>query len=91
MPSSQGKEADVVIFSCVRAHSRHGVGFLSDVRRMNVGLTRAQRALWILGNSSTLKVPCAGPCIAAIIALRSNGFDMFARTITLWPVWLING
>jgi len=54
----QGKEADVVIFSCVRAHSRRsGVGFLSDVRRMNVGLTRARRALWILGHSSTLQVP----------------------------------
>lgn len=59
----QGKEADVVIFSCVRAHSRSsGVGFLSDVRRMNVGLTRARRALWIVGNSSTLRVrPHARP------------------------------
>lgn len=42
----QGKEADVVIFSCVRAHdskdARASVGFLADVRRMNVALTRAR-------------------------------------------------
>ncbi|KAK9830550.1 hypothetical protein WJX72_012414 [[Myrmecia] bisecta] len=54
----QGKEADVVIFSCVRAHQlRSGmgsVGFLADVRRMNVALTRARRALWIIGHSQTL-------------------------------------
>ena len=45
---TQGKEADHVIFSCVRAQpARHGsasVGFLADVRRMNVGLTRARSA-----------------------------------------------
>ena len=47
----QGKEADVVLFSCVRAHDggtagggggSRGVGFLADVRRMHVGLTRAR-------------------------------------------------
>lgn len=39
----QGKEADVVIFSCVRASSEASkIGFLADVRRMNVGLTRAR-------------------------------------------------
>jgi AAA domain len=47
---AQGKEADVVIFSCVRARSSgQSVGFLADVRRMNVALTRARRALWIIG------------------------------------------
>ena len=50
----------MVIFSCVRAHGRGaGVGFLADVRRMNVGLTRARHALWILGHSSTLRVRAA--------------------------------
>lgn len=48
----QGKEADVVLFSCVRAHdggSRgRGVGFLADVRRMNVGLTRARYLLRLM-------------------------------------------
>ena len=43
----QGKEADVVIFSCVRARApgtASSVGFLADVRRMNVALTRARCA-----------------------------------------------
>jgi len=60
----QGQEADVVIFSCVRADKstrtdgsdgQRGVGFLADVRRLNVAITRAQRALWVLGHAPTLQ------------------------------------
>lgn len=49
----QGRESEVIIFSCVRA-SNNGIGFLSDIRRMNVGLTRAKSSLWVLGNSAAL-------------------------------------
>lgn len=49
----QGRESDVIIFSCVRA-SNKGIGFLADIRRMNVGLTRAKSSLWVLGNSQSL-------------------------------------
>ena len=50
----QGREAEVIIFSCVRAAPSGGVGFLQDIRRMNVGLTRAKSSLWVLGNSQSL-------------------------------------
>ena len=50
----QGREAEIIIFSCVRAAPSGGVGFLQDIRRMNVGLTRAKSSLWVLGNSQSL-------------------------------------
>jgi len=50
----QGRERDIIIFSCVRAAVEGGIGFLSDIRRMNVGLTRAKSSLFILGNSDFL-------------------------------------
>ena len=50
----QGREKDVIIFSCVR--SGDTIGFLSDYRRMNVALTRAKFALWIVGRSETLQL-----------------------------------
>ncbi|KAJ5321564.1 hypothetical protein N7476_004566 [Penicillium atrosanguineum] len=49
----QGRESEIIIFSCVRA-SNKGIGFLADIRRMNVGLTRAKSSLWVLGNSQSL-------------------------------------
>jgi senataxin len=50
----QGRESEVIIFSCVRASVTGGIGFLSDIRRMNVGITRAKSSLWVLGNSHSL-------------------------------------
>jgi len=53
--SYQGRQVDVVILSCVRAGSGGGLGFVNDIRRMNVSITRARRSLWILGALGTLK------------------------------------
>ncbi len=50
----QGREKDVVIFSCVRSSVKTGIGFVRDVRRMNVGLTRARSSLIVLGNAQAL-------------------------------------
>ncbi|KAG2101040.1 SEN1 N terminal-domain-containing protein [Suillus discolor] len=52
----QGQEKDIIILSCVRAGPRvQSVGFLSDVRRMNVAITRARSSLFILGHAPTLE------------------------------------
>jgi senataxin len=50
----QGRECEIIIFSCVRASPTGGIGFMKDIRRMNVGLTRAKSSLWILGDSRAL-------------------------------------
>ncbi|CAH9069928.1 unnamed protein product [Cuscuta epithymum] len=50
----QGGEEDVIIISTVRSNGRGAVGFLSNLQRTNVVLTRARYCLWVVGNSSTL-------------------------------------
>ncbi|KAJ8768098.1 hypothetical protein K2173_021038 [Erythroxylum novogranatense] len=51
----QGREKDVAIFSCVRASENRGIGFVSDYRRMNVGITRAKSTVLVVGSASTLR------------------------------------
>lgn len=50
----QGQERDVILISLVRSNKEGNIGFLNDLRRMNVAMTRAKMKLIILGNSQTL-------------------------------------
>ena len=50
----QGQERDVIFLDLVRSNDRGEIGFLSDIRRTNVALTRARFKLMVLGDSSTL-------------------------------------
>ncbi|TGE13922.1 AAA domain-containing protein [Hymenobacter elongatus] len=52
--SFQGQERDIIAISLTRSNAQSEIGFLSDIRRMNVGMTRARRKLLIVGDSSTL-------------------------------------
>lgn len=50
----QGQERDVIFISMVRSNEKGDIGFLSDLRRMNVAITRARMKLIIWGDASTL-------------------------------------
>ncbi|RFS18824.1 DUF2075 domain-containing protein [Chitinophaga silvatica] len=52
--SFQGQERDIVYISLTRSNSENKIGFLSDIRRMNVAMTRARKKLIVIGDSSTL-------------------------------------
>lgn len=50
----QGEERDVIYISLVRSNEKQEIGFLNDLRRMNVAITRAKKKLVVVGDSSTI-------------------------------------
>ena len=52
--SFQGQERDIVYISMTRSNAENSIGFLFDIRRMNVAMTRARKKLVVVGDSATL-------------------------------------
>ena len=68
----QGQERDVIAISFVRSNEKSEVGFLADIRRTNVAMTRARKKLILVGDSATLG---AHAFYAELIEfLQQNGF-----------------
>jgi superfamily I DNA and/or RNA helicase len=73
----QGREKEAVVLSLVRSNPEGEVGFLADVRRMNVALTRARRKVLIVGDSATLG---CHPFYQALL----NYFDSIGAHHSVW-------
>ncbi|WP_344761401.1 AAA domain-containing protein [Actimicrobium antarcticum] len=75
--SFQGQERDIIAISLTRSNTQGEIGFLSDIRRMNVGMTRARRKLLLVGDSSTL---CCHPFFVDLLAYvkRIGGYFKIA-------------
>jgi ATP-dependent RNA/DNA helicase IGHMBP2 len=73
----QGREKEAVVLSLVRSNREGEVGFLADVRRMNVALTRARRKLLVVGDSATL---AAHPFYEALLGY----FEEIGAHHTVW-------
>ncbi len=65
----QGREKEIIIISTVRSNDDGNIGFLKDLRRLNVAITRAKRKLIIVGNKETLK---NSPTYARLIEFVEN-------------------
>jgi superfamily I DNA and/or RNA helicase len=52
--SFQGQERDIVYISMTRSNTNNIIGFLNDIRRMNVAMTRARKKLVVIGDGGTL-------------------------------------
>ncbi len=73
----QGREKEAVVVSLVRSNTDNDIGFLADVRRTNVALTRARRKLLVVGDSATL----------AVHPFYQRLFEYFERIGAYHTVW----
>ena len=77
----QGQERDVILISMVRANREGQIGFLHDLRRMNVAVTRARMKLLIVGHASTLtRHPFYNKLFNYIQSLSEEGDDKETAT-----------
>ncbi|EJD43040.1 P-loop containing nucleoside triphosphate hydrolase protein [Auricularia subglabra TFB-10046 SS5] len=68
----EGREKEVIIFSTVRNNGAGQIGFLADRRRLNVGLTRAKRGLFVAGSVRTLGTEKSGVWARYVEYLRAR-------------------
>jgi ATP-dependent RNA/DNA helicase IGHMBP2 len=73
----QGREKEAVVLSLVRSNTEGEIGFLGDVRRLNVALTRARRKLLVIGDSATL----------AVLPFYRRLFEYFEALSAYHTVW----
>ncbi len=78
----QGREKEIVIISLVRSNAKREIGFLKDLRRLNVSLTRAKRKLIIIGDSSTL---CSHPTYTRFVDYLKK-HDFYENALDLIPL-----
>lgn len=77
----QGQEQDIVIFSCVRTSPGGRVGFVNDIRRMNVALTRARKSLWVVGSGKALVQAPGGHWAALLDDVSLRGLLVKSKTV----------
>ncbi|MCK8824123.1 IGHMBP2 family helicase [Fuchsiella alkaliacetigena] len=68
----QGREKEVIILSLVRSNQYQNIGFLRDLRRLNVSLTRAKRKLIVVGDSATIS--CNDTYRQLVEYIRNEGY-----------------
>ncbi|CAL2039014.1 unnamed protein product [Caenorhabditis brenneri] len=86
--SVQGQEFDCVIFSMVRSNPRRTMGFVSDLRRLNVVMTRAKRHLMFIGNAYLMANSWQTPIKKLFYELNKNRFHpkhVGYQHAELWP------
>ena len=82
----QGQERDIVYISLTRSNPDNRIGFLSDIRRMNVAMTRARKKLVVVGDSGTLS---QFPFYAGFIA-HAERKDGYKSAWEFMEVWLFS-
>lgn len=81
----QGREADAVVFTTVRSNDHQSIGFVSDLRRLNVAITRPRRGLVIICNPKTLKEGSPAHWGRFLSFLEAKGSVVHPKTLPRAP------